>query len=70
MDISATHAIRMEDMVSRFAADSRNDSSLETSAGDIVVYLAADVALTVRATAMFDTVPVVHEAKLNVNIGK
>jgi hypothetical protein len=28
------------------------------------------LALTVRATAMFDTVPVIHEAKVSVNVGK
>ena len=38
-------------IVARFVSTGeRNDSSLETSAGDITVYLAADVALTVRAS--------------------
>ena len=39
-------------IVARFvsAGSEHNDSSLETSAGDIVVYLAADVAITVRAS--------------------
>jgi DUF4097 and DUF4098 domain-containing protein YvlB len=39
-------------IVARFisAGGERNDSVLETSAGDIVVYIAADVAITVRAS--------------------
>ena len=38
-------------IVARFiSGGERSDSSLETSAGDIVVYLAPDVALTVRAS--------------------
>jgi DUF4097 and DUF4098 domain-containing protein YvlB len=38
-------------IVARFvSAGERTDSSLETSAGDIVVYLAPDVAITVRAS--------------------
>lgn len=38
-------------IVARFVpGGDRSDSSLETSAGDIVVYLAADVSLTVRAS--------------------
>jgi hypothetical protein len=37
--------------VARFVATGEhNDSSLETSVGDIVVYLAPDVAITVRAS--------------------